>query len=125
MTALSRFASLLSLPVHQAEDALHSERAARHALSRRGFFGVSAAMAAGTAFGFASPAKRVEVLVRLFGDPTTTATTASRFGWIGERPSMGAIVAGCPMRDGYVRVYNVPSFSNLLPFGKVIGYIYS
>ena len=58
MTALTRFARLLGLPDHQAEDALHSERAARHVLTRRSFFGVSAAMAAGTVFGFVKPVAR-------------------------------------------------------------------
>ncbi len=59
MTALYRFARLLGIPSHQAEDALHSERAARHVLSRRSFFGVSAAMVAGAGFSFAKPAEPV------------------------------------------------------------------
>ena len=56
MTSLSRFARLLGLPAHQAEDALHSERAARAVLSRRSFFAASGAMAAGTGFAFGAPA---------------------------------------------------------------------
>ena len=50
--SLSRFAKLLGLPTHQAEDALHSERAARAVLSRRSFFAAGGALAAGTAFSF-------------------------------------------------------------------------
>lgn len=69
MTALSRFARLLGLPAHQAEDALHSERAARHVLSRRSFFGVGATMVAGTAFGFAPPEPNwLDRLGVLYGD---------------------------------------------------------
>lgn len=60
MTALSRFATLLGLPAHQAEDALYSERSARHVLSRRGFFGVSAAMVMGTAFCFVGGWREIE-----------------------------------------------------------------
>ena len=52
MTSLSRFARLLGLPAHQAEDALHSERAARAVLSRRSFFAAGGALAAGSAFSF-------------------------------------------------------------------------
>jgi hypothetical protein len=50
MRALHRFASLLGLPVHQAEDALYSDRAAKAVLSRRNFFAASGALAAGTVF---------------------------------------------------------------------------
>ena len=41
---------MLGIAEHQAEDALHSERAARAVLSRRSFFAAGAALAAGTAF---------------------------------------------------------------------------
>lgn len=46
---------LLGIREDQAEDALRSERAAREALTRRSFFGVAGALAAGTAFSFAAP----------------------------------------------------------------------
>lgn len=55
MTPLSRFAKLLGLPHHQAEDALHSERAARAVLTRRSFFAAGGAMAASLAFSFPVP----------------------------------------------------------------------
>lgn len=48
MTILSTFARLIGIPERLAEDALHSERAARHTLSRRGMMGALAAMAAGS-----------------------------------------------------------------------------
>ncbi len=54
MSALARFAKLLGLPSHQAEDAMHSERAARAVLSRRSFFAASGALAAASAFSFAA-----------------------------------------------------------------------
>jgi hypothetical protein len=48
MSALFRFAQLLGVQPHQAEDALHSERAARAVLSRRSLFAAGAALAAGS-----------------------------------------------------------------------------
>lgn len=48
MTILSAFARIIGVPTRLAEDALHSERAARHTLSRRGMMGALAAMAAGS-----------------------------------------------------------------------------
>jgi len=56
VSGLSRFARLLGLPAHQAEDALHSERAASAVLSRRSLFAASGAMAAGSCFSFGAPA---------------------------------------------------------------------
>lgn len=49
-SALQTFARMLGIAEHQAEDALHSERAAKAVLSRRSFFAAGAALAAGTAF---------------------------------------------------------------------------
>jgi hypothetical protein len=48
MSALSNLAKMLGVPAHQAEDALHSERAARAVLSRRSLFAAGAALAAGS-----------------------------------------------------------------------------
>lgn len=64
MTALSSFARLLGLPVHQAEDALYSERAARAVLSRRAFGAAVGALVCGTAFSFATP--KVKLLWNAF-----------------------------------------------------------
>jgi len=50
MSALSMLAKMLGVGEHQAEDALHSERCARVALSRRGFFAAGAALAGGAVF---------------------------------------------------------------------------
>lgn len=52
MSALGKLARMLGIRDDQAEDALHNERAARLALSRRSFVGVGAALATGAAFGF-------------------------------------------------------------------------
>lgn len=52
---LDALCKLLGIREDQAEDALRSERAAREALTRRSFFGVAGALAAGTAFSFAAP----------------------------------------------------------------------
>mgnify|MGYP001617055425 CR=1 FL=1 len=49
---LDRFAKLLGIRPDQAEDALHSERAAKHVVSRRSFLGVGAALATGAIFSF-------------------------------------------------------------------------
>ena len=64
-TILQRFARLLGVEERHAEDALHSERAAKHVLSRRSFFGVSAAMAGAAAFSIPTP---VEAAVKLLPD---------------------------------------------------------
>lgn len=47
MSALQYFASMLGIAQHQAEDALHAERAAHAVLSRRSFFAAGAALASG------------------------------------------------------------------------------
>lgn len=57
--SLLALARLLGVKRHQAEDALHSERAARAVLSRRELFAASGALAAGTAFSFSQPARVV------------------------------------------------------------------
>jgi hypothetical protein len=57
VTALSTLARMLGLPPRLAEDALHSERAAKAVLSRRSLFAAGAAMASGAAFSFPVPAK--------------------------------------------------------------------
>ena len=56
-TIWQRLSGMLGIREDQAEDALHSERAANLVLSRRSFFGVSGALIAGTAFAFPTPAK--------------------------------------------------------------------
>lgn len=59
---LRQFAKLLGLPVHQAEDALYSERSARAVLSRRSLFAAAGALAAGTAFSFPVPRRPPTIL---------------------------------------------------------------
>lgn len=51
-TMMEKFAALLGIRSDQSEDALRSERAAKHVVSRRSFFGVAAALAGGTLFSF-------------------------------------------------------------------------
>jgi hypothetical protein len=55
MTWRQTFAKMIGVPEHQAEDALHSERAAHATLTRRNLFAGGAALAAGSAFSFAAP----------------------------------------------------------------------
>lgn len=50
MSALQKLAKMLGVGEHQAEDAMHSERAAKAALSRRNLFAAAGALAAGTVF---------------------------------------------------------------------------
>ena len=52
MTALSTLARMLGVRRELAEDALHSERAAKAVLSRRSLFAAVGAMVGGVAFGF-------------------------------------------------------------------------
>jgi len=57
--SLAALAKLLGVKRHQAEDALHSERAARAVLSRRELFAASGALAAGAVFSFANPVRKL------------------------------------------------------------------
>jgi hypothetical protein len=57
VTALSALARMLGVHRSLAEDALHSERAAKAVLSRRSLFAAGAAMATGSVFSFPVPAK--------------------------------------------------------------------
>lgn len=50
MKALTTLAKMLGVPARLAEDALHSESAARAVLSRRNLFAAGAALAAGSVF---------------------------------------------------------------------------
>lgn len=50
MSALRALANMLGVAPRLAEDALHSERAAKAVLSRRNLFAAAGAMAAGTVF---------------------------------------------------------------------------
>jgi hypothetical protein len=50
MSALKTLARMLGIGDHQAEDALHSERAARVAIGRRDFLAAGAALVTGAAF---------------------------------------------------------------------------
>lgn len=59
MTALATLAKLLGVRQDLAEDALHSERAARAVLTRRSLLAAAGAMASGTVFGFGSPGRWV------------------------------------------------------------------
>ena len=52
-TIWQRFASMLGIEERHAEDALHSERVARH-VTRRGFLGAAGALAGASLFSFAS-----------------------------------------------------------------------
>lgn len=60
---LDVLSKLLGIREDQAEDVLKSERAARHSLTRRSFFGVAGLLTAGTAFSFAAPSAAAEVVI--------------------------------------------------------------
>lgn len=55
MSYLQKLATMLGIGEHQAEDALHSERAARIAVGRRDFLAAGAALATGAAFSRFTP----------------------------------------------------------------------
>ncbi len=52
ISPLARFARMLRIPIHQAEDAIRNERAARAVLTRRNLLVAGAALAAGSVFSF-------------------------------------------------------------------------
>ncbi len=60
MTALSTIARMLGIRTDLAEDALHSESAARAGLSRRNLFLATGAMAAGSVFSIPDPGVLIE-----------------------------------------------------------------
>ena len=53
-TIWQRFAKMLGIEERHAEDALHSERVAKHVVSRRSFIGAAGALAGASLFSFAS-----------------------------------------------------------------------
>lgn len=66
MSALQKLARMLGVGEHQAEDAMHSERAAKAALSRRNLFAAAGALAAGTVFVSVQPVAPVWQTFRIF-----------------------------------------------------------
>lgn len=86
--SLARLAKVLAVPRHQVEDALHSESAARAALSRRNFFAAGAALAVGSAFSFAKPIAELSPFMRVFLDIQAEATlnTARHLAWASNLP---------------------------------------
>ncbi len=69
MSYLQRFARMLGIGEHQAEDALQSESAARVAIGRRDFIAAGAALAVGTAFSI--PEAATEITTLLTWEPGT------------------------------------------------------
>lgn len=65
MSALQSFARMLGIAQHQAEDALHSERAARAVLSRRSFFAAGSALASGLVMVELQPVDPMLELIRM------------------------------------------------------------
>jgi hypothetical protein len=59
---------MLGVKQRDAEDALHSERAARAVLSRRDLFAASGALALGTAFSFARPLVELSPILKCMLD---------------------------------------------------------
>lgn len=62
MTPLAALARMLGIKPELAEDALHSERAARAVLTRRNLFAASGALAAGSVFSFGAAAESAIVV---------------------------------------------------------------
>lgn len=95
---LDALCKLLGIREDQAEDALKSERAARHALSRRSFFGAAGMLTTGTVFSFATPSAAAEIIVP-------------------ERPFYGGVtgILFMPrfMGSGTVSIYGADSFGGL------------
>lgn len=56
-TIWQRFANLLGIEERHAEDALYSERVAKHVVSRRSFLGAAGALAGAAVFAFPAPAQ--------------------------------------------------------------------
>lgn len=61
---IQQLAKLLGLSETQAAESMHSERAARHVLSRRSAIGLGAVMVASTAFSFGMSTAIPECLLR-------------------------------------------------------------
>lgn len=86
--SLAKLAGLLGVAPHHAEDALHSERAARAVLSRRNFFAASGALAIGSAFSFARPLAELSPFLRTMLDVQAEAMTRSAglLAWVAQLP---------------------------------------
>lgn len=83
MTALVEFARMLGLQSRHAEDALHSEQAARLVVSRRGFLGASALLAAGSVFSFAPPGPMSSVQLLVNGNVVRSWSRRERIcNWV-------------------------------------------
>ena len=72
---LDRFAKLLGIRPDQAEEALRSERAAKHVVSRRSFFGAAGALATGAIFSFGGVVAEDAYEVRLVSYPMLVSPT--------------------------------------------------
>lgn len=66
---------LLGIREDQAEDALKSERAARHALSRRSFFGAAGMLTAGTVFSFGGSVAEHSPFQDVWREPSGSSLT--------------------------------------------------
>lgn len=86
--SLHALARLLGIKPHQAEGALHSERAARAVLSRRDLFAAGSALAVGSAFSFARPWRDLSpfIVAMLDAQAEVIVGTARQLSWVCNVP---------------------------------------
>jgi hypothetical protein len=86
--SLRTFAQLLGLKESRAEDALHSERAARAVLSRRNFFAASGALATGVGFSFLRPNPDLSPFMAAMADACAEVNVglAKQMAWAMQLP---------------------------------------
>jgi hypothetical protein len=77
MNGLGVLARILGIKPDLAEDALHSERAARAVLTRRNLFAAGGALAAGSVFSFGAPARVPLTLTHFVHDQWIVYGTAT------------------------------------------------
>lgn len=91
--SLTTLARMLGIKPHQAEDALHSERAARSVLSRRNLFAASGALALGSAFSFIRAPIELSPFIKGMLDfqAEVMLGSARRLAWVANVPFAVAI----------------------------------
>ena len=97
MSALAKLATMLGIGAHQAEDSMHSERAARAVLTRRNLFAAGAAMASGAVFSFGAAELITIDVPTLYPKPITfngVAFPIWTVDWNGLMNNNGRLVEG-------------------------------
>lgn len=86
--SLNALARLLGIKPDHAEDALHSERAARAVLTRRNLFAAGGALAAGSVFSFGRPIATIHPFMLALADAVadTNVNAWKQLAWINQVP---------------------------------------